>query len=310
MSFKLKSELSEKQIEADIATYFGYVTPPGQSPPFRLLDINEQVTGADKVYDQVIPIYMQFKVSEGLKGMTLPYILPQSLVRSPLQRIRMFRYKQQLLDNPTLYFKLRRKAETAVDFQHNILLKLRSHSNAHCFYVAPLTLSLNEYERLFFSLPDRPLSTPFYTQNITEIRQTQWSSFFGFVPFLRAHISIIPHERVNSDNHYYSFSPNGADIAWHSPYLITKYPKRLSDQMGNIFLQAFNNKYHWTSPRDLIKNLIDNIGIPIDEFTNDPSDDANYVELLTVFGRRLYEMFEIRQQLLLSTSKFVYEQIK
>jgi hypothetical protein len=47
MSFKLDSELSEMQIEADIATYFGWISPIGNSAPFRLLDIDEQITGAD-----------------------------------------------------------------------------------------------------------------------------------------------------------------------------------------------------------------------------------------------------------------------
>ena len=65
MSFKIESELNEKQIESDVASYLGYVTPLW-SRRFRLISVNEQATGADKLFRRFIPIYLQFKVSQGL----------------------------------------------------------------------------------------------------------------------------------------------------------------------------------------------------------------------------------------------------
>ncbi|MFS8054246.1 hypothetical protein QD357_15545 [Rhizobium sp. BR 317] len=47
-SYLLKSQLSEKQIEADVSFYLGWCS---NEMPFRLLDIDEQETGADKLFD-------------------------------------------------------------------------------------------------------------------------------------------------------------------------------------------------------------------------------------------------------------------
>src|SRR6187397_1695143 len=109
--FKLDSELSEKQIEADVSNYFGWISPNHRKLPYRLLDINEQQTGADKQFDCVIPIYMQFKVSDGLTKISDYKIIRKISGSSSLQRIRKFRYDEDLYDNPTLYFKLREKAK-------------------------------------------------------------------------------------------------------------------------------------------------------------------------------------------------------
>src|SRR5687768_14141047 len=111
MSYKLSSNLSENQIESDIASFLGYVTPFWSSR-FRLISIDEQATGADKLFDRFIPIYLQFKVSEGLKSVAPPEF-PKLNV--PLQRIRKFRFDNALKGNPILYFKLRDKAKTATD---------------------------------------------------------------------------------------------------------------------------------------------------------------------------------------------------
>ena len=65
MNYQIKSNLSEKQIEADIASYFGWIS---RNSPFRLLDIDEQLTGSDKkFYNSGFSFFMQFKVSNGLE---------------------------------------------------------------------------------------------------------------------------------------------------------------------------------------------------------------------------------------------------
>ena len=310
MAFKLDRELSEKQIEADVATYFGWVTPVGKNAPFRLLDVDEQVTGADKMFDQVIPIYMQFKVSEGLTKLTnnifsTPFTFPFHL--TPLKRISVFRKRVSLYDNPTLYFKLRAMAKTATDFQHNILLKLANTGISHSFYVAPLTLSRDDYKQNLFSSTDRFLDYPFYVGDNMEIHQERWSSHFGFVPFLRAHISIVPHERVATDNHYYSFSPNGTDIAWHSPKQLSNSASRLSDMLKRIFASAFANRKSWTSPREFISFISDFKEFDFIKPLNENNNDNYGIEQLVDFGRELYNRHEIRQLLLLTKTEYLIE---
>ena len=311
MSFKLYSDLSEKQIEADVATYFGWITPRGRNAPFRLLDIDEQLTGADKLFDQVIPIYMQFKVSEGLTKLPNGFLsrdLPFPFQLSPLKRIRTFRSRESLFDNPTLYFKLRAKAKTATDFQHNILSKLANTGNSHAFYVAPLTLSKSRYEETLFSSTDRFLDYPFHFIDGIEIRQERWSSYLGLVPFLRAHVSIVPHENVSTDEHYYSFSPNGTDIAWHSPRLIGSRISRLSDMMQQIFHTAFSGGINnWITPREFLSLIANMDRQNIDEQPSSVNDDNYGINQLINFGRRLYEEFQIRQLLLLTTKEFLIQ---
>lgn len=308
MAFKLYSELSEKQIEADIATYFGWITPVGNNVPFRLLDIDEQLTGADKKFDQVIPIYMQFKVSVGLTRLTnyifqIPYAFPFHL--KPLKRIRVFRKRENLYDNPTLYFKLRAQAKTATDFQHNILLQLANTGTSHAFYVAPLTLSRSDYQQILFASTDRFLHNPFYIKDRMEIYQEDWTSHFGLVPFLRAHISIVPHERVSTDNHYYSFSPNGTDIAWHSPKLIYDSSNRLSDMLKKIFSSAIGNSGSWTTPRNFISVLSDMEEFNFIKEFSEWDYEINDIGQLMKFGRELYNRYQIRQFLLLSTKEYL-----
>ncbi|NJK94172.1 MAG: hypothetical protein HC905_03875 [Bacteroidales bacterium] len=249
----MKSELSEKQIEADIATYFGWISPIGSSSPFLLSDVDEQVYGADKKFDMVIPIYMQFKVSHGLtnfKNFTSPFS-----IELPLQRIRAFRHRKNLFDSPSLYFKLHAKSKTALDYQHNILMKFANTSHSYAFYVAPLTLYKNIYENLLFNSAHRYLHYPFLKNDVNIIHEENWTSYFGLIPFLRGHISIVPHEHICTHHHYYSFSPNGTDIAWHSGKIISNHANRLSDMLKIIFSSSFSNPEKWISITDYISKI-------------------------------------------------------
>ncbi len=313
MAFKLDSELSEKQIEADIATYFGWITPIGRQVPFRLLDIDEQVSGADKKFNHVIPIYMQFKVSDGLTKLNnnrFPIQFPFPFHLTALKRIRTFRNRENLFDNPTLYFKLRAMAKTASDFQHNILLKLANTGTSHAFYVSPLTLSKTAYEQMLFSSTDRYRLFPYHIMDRVEIHQERWTSYFGFVPFLRGHVSIVPHEKVSTHEHYYSFSPNGTDIAWHSPQLLTNSSSRLSDMLKYIFTTAFSDSKNWTTPRAFLSQLTDIKEFDFVRQYSDNDNDNYSVEQLVNFGRELYQKHNIRQLLLLTTREFLNENDK
>ena len=299
--FKIKSELSEKQIEADVSAYLGWITPIGRSSPFRLIDIDEEVTGADKRIDLVIPMYLQFKVSEGLKPLNSKFNL-SLLPFTPLQKIRRFRKRLQLKDNPTLYFKLRIKARTATEFQHNILLRLNGIENVSAFYVAPLELEKTKYENRLYSSMKRFSYRPF-EDRIISIHQNNWLSQLGFVPFLRGHISIFPHEKVNTSKHHYSFDQTGCEIGWHSPDYY-KQNLQLSSTIKNIFDNATSNKYYWQNP----KEYLEVIQSKFDFFSTDKNSNNDFKQLEEIqrFGQELYQRYEIRQFLITTT----YEQIE
>ncbi|WP_026769104.1 hypothetical protein [Asinibacterium sp. OR53] len=298
--FRLDSELSEKQIEADVATFFGWISPEGQMP-FQLIDTNEQIYGADKIFDYVIPIYIQFKVARGLSPIPRFDMTP-----SPLKRIQRFRQQNNLFHNPTLYFKLNNLAKNAAEYQHNILYELAHTPNVYAFYVAPLTLDKNEYNQLLFDKDHRYYTHPFYYELEHKIRASQSVTMIRGMPFLRAHISIFPHERVRSSNHYYSFSPNGTEIAWHSPQNLANRINRLSDVLSGILNISFAYKNRWFFI-DEYARVTDSLrrGLVINENNNNAE---NSMDRITEFGRELYVKYDIRQILLVTTNESLSRQ--
>ncbi|QNJ98161.1 hypothetical protein [Constantimarinum furrinae] len=294
--FHIRSELSEKQVEADVATYFGWISPPYNAMPFRLIDVNEQLTGADKRVDLIVPMYLQFKVSHGLTAIDTKFNL-NYLSNKPHQRIRKFRKEKQLNDNPTLFFKLREMADNAEDYQHNILLKLNGQENVSAFYVAPLDLKKDSYVKNLFNSMYRFRYHPF-DFGVNSIYQRNWVSYFGFVPFLRSHVSIFPHEKVNTARHYYSFDQNGSDIGWHSSEYF-RVVSRLSDTLTNIFDSAFYNKQSWLNPYSYIETLESDFGFLNNN--NNINSDLNPIERIQDFGRELYNRYHIKQVLLTTT---------
>ncbi|MBS1662041.1 MAG: hypothetical protein JST68_13440 [Bacteroidetes bacterium] len=292
MSYKIKSELSEKQIESDIATYLGLITPPGQNA-FRLIDENEQLTGADKQFDRIIPIYLQFKVSEGLKPLGGYWPAPKIF---PLQAIRQFRSRNGFADNPTLYFKLRDRTIHATDFQHNVLLKTAEISDGNAYYVAPLTLRLEEYESFTDLGEDRFLLHPFYYHDIS-VYKDALPTLLSHIPFLRRHISIRPHQRVSSSDHYYSYSRNGGEIAWHSPAVVDE-DARLSERLKSIFSAAISYAENGLSTEEMALRIRrSNLFI---EFIDDSVyGDNQATRVIQDFGSQLYREYSIRQFLIL-----------
>ena len=232
------SELSEDQIESDVSSYLGYITP-FWARRFRLLSVDEQETGADKLFNRFVPIYLQFKVSQGLKPLDLSFSLLRP--QRPLQRIRDFRRNNGINSDPILYFKLRDIAKTAKDFQHNILKSLHQPPRQFAMYVAPLTLLIDEYnENLRTSFIDRFLTIdPFFYREERVLARTI-KKHLGIVPFLRGHVSIPPHEKVGTANHYYSYSKSGGNIAWHSGEKL-KGDFRLSTQFTQILNYSYLN---------------------------------------------------------------------
>lgn len=263
--YKISSELSEDQIEADVASYLGYITP-FWSKRFQLKTVDEQLTGADKLFKNFKPIYMQFKVSEGLKN------LPRGIrLLSPdrdLQSIRVFRRREKLSSNPTLYFRLRNMAKTATDFQHNILLSLHNPPMQYALYVAPLSLTIDEYDKsLKQSFLERLFIIDPFDYRPIGITSSIKKRCLGLNPFLRGHISIPPHEVIKTSNHYYSYSKSGSDLAWHSGEVL-KGDFRLSSQLEKIFYESYNfdNAFNLEKYSIFIKENFD-------EFNKDESNE-------------------------------------
>lgn len=293
--YQIKSTLSEKQIEADVASYFGWCS---DSAPFRLLDTDELKTGADKEYKPVYGgiIYMQFKKSDGLKPVAeVP--LSGRKNRSKLEDIREFRYENNLDDDPTLYFRLRDKAKTASNFQHNILKFHHNPPNSYAIYVAPLVLERNDYYFSLFDSCNRYLLDPFFWSLEDCYRDGCNYKLVRCIPFLKNHVSIVPHEFITNSNHYYAYSQTAADISWHSPSILEYGPTRLSDFIFNIFRDKLSEEFYSmesiaqyiiniNSSRDIISDFL------FEEYIEEP------IMLVKKYGEWLKINFNIRQFLI------------
>lgn len=250
MSFKIDSELSENQIEADVASYLGYITPIW-SKRFRLISVDEQSTGADKLFNRFVPLFMQFKVSEGLNPKA--FILTQYLNKL-LAKIIKYRKDNGLKGDPILYFELRKKAKTVTEYQHNILSKMHNPPLQYGIYVAPLSLKLNEYESLlnkdwhFKLYPFNPFS-----QRESELFDTINSKkiILGSNPFLRHHISIPAHTKITTHKHHYSFSKNGADLAWHGGKVIDG-----DFRLSSLLISIYNSFYLYKESGTYLSSFI------------------------------------------------------
>lgn len=299
----LKSNLSEKQIEADVATYLGWCTPVDAESPFRLLDVDEQVTGADKLFDVATLLYIQFKKSNGLRAVTSPTASNQR-VRSRLDRIRTFRARNGLESDPILFFQLRKKAKTARDFQHNVLLTYERPPSLRAIYVAPLLLDKTAYALALFDSTYRYSSYPFYSRLRYIIHAQRWASHFAGVPFLREHISIPPHERISSHNHFYAYSESGVDISWHSPVTVSNNPMRLSDFLVSLFSDAMDNREAMVPLNRAAASVIEiaqELG-----FEGEPgSPDVAALDQLQAHGRWLKNTYDIRQFVLLGRTDLI-----
>lgn len=297
----IKSNLSERQIEADVASFFGWCTPPEVQSPFRLLDVDEQSTGADKLYDRAAAIYMQFKKSSGLKSTHV--VKPSTRKgRSPLEDIREFREKHDLDQDPTLFFQLRAKAKNAHDLQHNVLLGYERPPLSRAIYVAPLLLDKTTYHTALHNSTNRFLLDPFYYRIRHLIHQRDWVSHFAAIPFLREHVSIPPHERVKDHNHFYAYSEAGVDISWHSPDIIEREPSRLSDFTVALFRSAITNTESMVPITELVEKIStisSNLGFRSESSLSDNSP----IESLGRHGKWLRETHGIRQFILLGDSK-------
>jgi len=294
--YQIASDFIEKQIELDISNYLGILSTPDAH--FRILSENEPLTGSDARFDCAIPMYLQFKVSHGLKS--VDEIKPSTRKnRSQLEDIRIYRNQNSLLDNPSLYFGLRAKAKNANDYQHNILMDHNVPGKSIAFYVAPLSLRKDEYEKsLFDSTHLKNIHYPFLLHNNINIYIKHTIKSIGTIPFLREHISIIPHKKVDTHEHHYSYSKTGSDIAFHSKGEILPYKiSRFSDLLQDILVNALNHNNSWQSFDEIIENL--KVISKKQNLNLIELDSGSPIQRLRDYGRHLYFKYGIKQYLII-----------
>jgi hypothetical protein len=126
-------------------------------------------------------------------------------------------------------------------------------------------------------------------------------SYIGHTPFLKEHISIIPHEHVKTHKHYYSYSTTGCDIAWHSPEKLSEGPSRLSDVLRNEITRCISEKM-FPELNELESMLgFDQIDVRYDR--------NHTIERIQEKARYIYKKHKVRLILLLGNREYV-EQLR
>lgn len=112
------------------------------------------------------------------------------------------------------------------------------------------------------------------------------------IPFLKNHISIIPHEIVTNSNHYYAYSQTGTDISWHSPSILEYEPRRLSDFIYKLFSDKQNEEM--SSIANIAMNIISMLEGTKSEF-NFKNYKENPILLIKKYGEWLKTNYSIKQ---------------
>lgn len=289
-AYGIDSELSEKQIEADVAEYFGFRSRfLGE---YRLLDTDETVTGADKRLDwEGVSYFLQFKKSVGLKRAGGP--VPRRKNESQKQVVRRFRHDNQLDDDPhSLCFELREPSQKSTSLQHNILRRYERPPVSRALYVSPLELTRKAYLDALSAAEGAP---PFFHWRGLWIGDGEHVARAAEIcPFLRAHVSIVPHAEVDTWRHHYSFSRHATDVAFHDPRVLQRRSQRLSKFVAREL------RYHLDHP-DVMLPLEPLVAILQEAGGDELPDDLrdrhvrSPFDWLEAHARFLEEKFEIRQ---------------
>jgi hypothetical protein len=208
------------------------------------------------------------------------------LNRSSLESVREFRQKHSLEDDPTLYFGLRAMAKNASDYQHNILMEYANQRCSQAFYVAPLHLDKDDYYNCLFDSANRFRAHP-YDYKRYKLYRRDWVSHVGNVPFLKEHVSIVPHERVTTHKHHYSYSTTGCDIGWHSPEVISEKPNRLSDVLRKE-IDICINENRFLNLHELAEKLVRGY----DQSDRQKNDEP--LERIQDWARKIHEQHRIK----------------
>lgn len=303
-SYQIISDLAEKQIEADVANYFGRLSPFfGKS--LRVLNVNEQVTGADKQYKtKGIAYYFQFKAPIGLKSAASSKIPAKPRKNeSKMMGIRRFRSANGLLDHPySICFALHdNEPPTPNLLQHNVLFAHEFPPFSRAMYVCPTVLTEDEYvEEMHVPWWRRPFSRPFYRYEERALRVAGLCQSLSAAPFLRAHATIVPHATVASADHYYSFSRFATDYAFHSPMAIGDGdPNRLSDVLSKQIESIYSDPDSVPRLDDLANRMYSMARENRLDISVDPPGQQNAIAWLQDYGRKIKSLYGLRQVILM-----------
>lgn len=297
--FIIRCDMSEQQIERDVPRYFGLISHAcGEN--YRLTSSREGQTGGDAEFHHLGTVYfVQFKAPIGLESAKRVPIAKQK-EREAYQAVRRFRETAGLRDDPhSLCFGLRKPSKPGKELQHNILMRYELAPHMRAFYVAPTILMASEYEA---KLDDRRMlrlmDFPFYR------RREQWvfqrdvqASLIAEVPFLRAHVSIVPHAHVETHEHHYSYSRHGNDVAFHSPEVLEGGNARLSDFLADDFPRLASPD-RLLPVRELASLLYERAPQDVQETLGPPRNgDNSMLPWLRKHGALLRERYDISQYL-------------
>ncbi len=296
-NFMIKSELSEMQITSDIVSYLGWIS--NFNNPFRIIDIYGQ-TNADKRVELIIPLYFRVKVPQGLKQLKNSFSI-YSIRPSPLQNIRLYRLKNQLPSNPTLYFQLTAKKNHKY-LEHNFLLELNQCKNTKAFYISPLALNKKEYNEMLNDSLNKNIYQPSYQINN---QQKHWTSFINLDPYLRGFMSIIPRGHVNTNNHFYHFSKSGNLSSW-LPQNLT-FGKQLSNTLKDIFHIPYLSEKSWVSPIEHLDSLKSTLIYDNEMLSLSKKKNISPMQQLQNLGGWIYYWHRIRPILIGTTKKELNE---
>ena len=222
MSKKEIPDFTEDLVAFMIQTMLTIVRFP--RAPFALVPLSkkdELIYGADAMIESICPLYIQFK---------------RSFAYSDSSKSKIIKDRERLgvSSSPkALYFELRGKKDSHVDYQHNILFslneKLRNEGSGKAFYTAPLFLNRTSYllaVHLSSLLHWRPwhsfISGPFF-EGFQDIVAPSGAIRFHNIPILQEHVVIPPHIRVETHKHKYSYNETGKEVCFHSPSFVENY---------------------------------------------------------------------------------------
>lgn len=297
--FKITCDMNEDQIEKDVSAYVGFVNGVIGSR-FRLESTDEPHTGADaKVIKGGELFYIQYKSPVGLES-TSRVPLTAKKANEEYQKIRRFRKEKNLREDPySLCFKLRQPQKPGDPLQHNVLFGYEKPPTSRAFYVAPTILNAEEYtNQLQDRRPVELYRELFYFRDYQAVHRPNFVRLMlQKIPFLRGHISIVPHQIVQSHEHFYSYSKYANDVAYHSPEVLDSGAERLSDFLAKELSQLYVSTEHLRPLDVLLASAFEMAPDDIKEELGRPGLDDQY-RWLRSHGRILRQRYGISQYFL------------
>lgn len=296
---RVDPDFSEDTVSIAIATYLAVLSFPQlrfSIEPFSRKQ--ERWIGADaRLMDHVsgiYPFYMQFKRPHAYADYSRAKIIKDRKALTPPLNV----------GPRTLYFDLRQKQPDHSDYQHNILYRLNGRLRARglgdAAYVCPLFLTRQAYMHHAHMSGLRRLSRhgiwyPYDYEDIV-IADSGTRMNFNRIPFLEEHVTIPPHDKVDSAKHSYSFLENGSEICFHSPLAIPEGSQSLGtwlSTLGTEFLRPDSLIRPETASEQLAKLL--ETGSEVSDLGFQSGQAARGLESWLAWGDYLSRNYSIEQ---------------